>query len=153
MLKLMGNILSTQREAFLTLMEWGHEMKQGGRGDHGSLVPKLLWSFSSLHCHPEPLLAPLCLASFFPFTALHHRSQAFLLSAPLPTEPSYLWAFNTSFKLLCIVLLSSSLLCLLSFLFSSKSYLFLKHRITKCSLFPQITLIFASACSCGALSS
>lgn len=112
-------------------------MRQGGRGDHGSLVPKLLWSFSCLHCHPEPLLAPLCLASFFPFTALHHRSRAFLLSAPLPTEPSYLPAFNTSFQLLCTVLLSSSLLCLLSFVFHSKSYLCLK--LTKCSLFPQIT--------------
>ena len=51
MLKLMGNVSPTPREAFLTLME-----RRGVK--QGSLVPKLLWSFSSLHCHPETPLTP-----------------------------------------------------------------------------------------------
>lgn len=124
MLKLMGNIFAARQEAFLTLMEREGVGVLGGRLDHGSLVPKLLWSFSSLHCHPEPLLAPLSLSSFFPFTALHHPSQAFpFVCLPDPPIPKLLTYQS-----------STPLSLLLSFLFPSLSQLFLKCCLTKCSL-------------------
>lgn len=58
MLKLMGNTSQTHQEAFLTLMEKGRGWWVRGGVMQGSLVPKLLQSFSGLHCHPETSLTP-----------------------------------------------------------------------------------------------
>lgn len=60
---------------------------EGWGVEQGSLVPKLLWSFSSLHCHPEspctPPVAPLSSPSL-PFTSAL-RFFAFLFSLSSPT--------------------------------------------------------------------
>lgn len=58
MLKLMGNASPSHREAFLTLMERGMSRGEVRGVEQGSLVPKLLQSFSGLHCHPETPLTP-----------------------------------------------------------------------------------------------
>lgn len=106
MLKLMGNILLAQQEAFLTLMERGTRGggEEGGTARFtGSQTPVEL----QLHCHPEPPLFPpvsplsspslpsIALSSFLPF---------FCSS---PTKPPYLLAFITSFRPLHFNSLSS----------------------------------------------
>lgn len=62
----------------------GHEEGRGGRVEQGSLVPKLLWRFSSLHCHPEPPLTPPVLPLSSPSLPSSTTSQAFRLSFVRP---------------------------------------------------------------------
>lgn len=87
MLKLMGNASPTRQEAFLTLMERGMRRGEvGGRARFTDSQTPAELQWSSLP--PWNFSHPSCLPSFFPFTALQHRSQAFafLLSAP-PRPP------------------------------------------------------------------
>lgn len=95
MLKLMGNALPSHRETFLTLMERGMSRVEVGGAEQGSLVPKLLQSFSGLGCHPETPLTP-------PVSPLSSLS-----TAPPPPSlcASFVWkccshllAFNTSLR-------------------------------------------------------
>lgn len=73
----------------------GPEKRRGGRVEQGSLVPKLLQSFSSLHCHPEPLLTPPVWPLSSPSLPSSTTSKifAFLLSIPTTKSP-YLPALN-----------------------------------------------------------
>ena len=88
MLKLMGNASPTHQEAFLTLMERGGEERRAGGVEQGSLVPKLLQSFSGLHCHPEtpltPPVSPLSSPSLPSSTALKLLPFLCVSSAPPP---------------------------------------------------------------------
>lgn len=93
--------------------EGGEERRAGGV-EQGSLVPKLLQSFSGLHCHPEtpltPPVSPLSSPSLPSSTALKLLPFLCVSSSPPPptsTKRSHLLAFNTSSRPLCVVLSSS----------------------------------------------
>lgn len=81
MLRLMGNASPSHRETFLTLMERGMSRVEVGGVEQGSLVPKLLQSFSGLRCHPEtpltPPVSPLSSLSTAPPPPHTHHTQAF----------------------------------------------------------------------------
>lgn len=97
MLKLMGNASPSHRETFLTLMERGMSRVEVGGVEQGSLVPKLLQSFSGLRCHPEtpltPPVSPLSSLSTAPPTPHSSFRLSFVWKCC-----SHLLAFNTSLR-------------------------------------------------------